>query len=105
MAADQKGIQSAGIGSYCRMLGQFAELPQRSRADSQQFAHFAGPVDGSRRDPLGQQQGVELTISLRPEVEGGGRTPNAAKTAGEAVFGVQPLDLHRRPSLRGIVAS
>ena len=34
MAADQKGIQGAGIGIFHGgMLGQFAELPQRGRAD------------------------------------------------------------------------
>ncbi|MBK8536544.1 MAG: hypothetical protein IPL59_16290 [Candidatus Competibacteraceae bacterium] len=53
------------------MLGQLAELPQRGRTDSQQLAHFAGPVDRPRRDPLGQQQGVKLTFGLRQEVEGG----------------------------------
>ena len=72
MAPDQKGIQSAGIGIFHRrMLGKFAELAQRGRADSQQPAHFAGPVDRSGRDPLGQQQGVKLTFGLRQEVEGG----------------------------------
>ena len=90
MATDQKGIQSAGIGIFHRrMLGQFAELAQRSRADPQQPAHLAGPVDRPRRDPLGQQQGVELTVGLRPEVEGRDRFRNADKTAGDGHWGVQ----------------
>ena len=83
MATDQKGIQSAGIAIFHRrMLGQFAELAQRGRADPQQPAHFAGPVDRSRRDPLGQQQGVKLTFGLRPEVEGRVWSRDAVKTAG-----------------------
>ena len=106
MAPDQKGIESAGIGIFHRrMLGQFAELPQRGRADPQQPAHFAGPVDRPRRDPLGQQQGVKLTVGLRPEVEGRGRFRNAAKTAGKARWRVQALDPHLGPSLSHIVAS
>ena len=75
MAPDQKGIQRTGIGLFHGgMLGQLAELPQRGRADPQQPAHLAGPVDRSRRNPLGQQQGVKLTLGLRPEVEGRGQT-------------------------------
>ena len=106
MAADQKGIESTGIGIlHRRMLGQLAELAQRSRADSQQPAHFAGPVDRSRRDPLGQQQGVKLTFGLRPEVEGRVWSRNAAKTAGEGRSGVQTLLPHPHHSLRRIVAS
>ena len=90
MAADQKGIESTRIGIFHRrMLGKLAELAQRGRADPQQPAHLAGPVDGSRRDPLGQQQGVELTIGLRPEVGGRGRSRNADKTAGEGRWRVQ----------------
>ena len=95
MATDQKGIQSAGIGIFHRrMLGQLAELPQRGRADPQQPADFAGPVDRPGSDPLGQQQGVELPFGLRPEVEGRGRSRNAAQTAGEGCWRVQTLDPH-----------
>ena len=93
MAPDQKGIQSARIGIFHRrMLGKLAELAQRGRADPQLPAHFAGPVDRSRRDPLGQKQGVKLTVGLRPEVEGRDRLRNAAQTAGEGHWGVQTLD-------------
>ena len=56
------------------MLGQLAELAQRGRADPQQPAHLAKPVDRSGHNPLGQQQGVKLTLGLRPEVEGRGQT-------------------------------
>jgi len=106
MAADQKGIQRTRIGiSHRRMFGQLAELPQRGRADSQQLAHFAGPVDRPRGDPLGQQQGVKLTFGLRPEVEGRDRRPNAAQTAGDGRWRVQSFDPHPWPSLRRIVAS
>ncbi len=74
MATDQKGIQRTRIGIFHRrMLGQFAELAQRGRADAEQLAHFAGPVDRPRCDPLGQQQGVKLALGLRPEVGGRGR--------------------------------
>ena len=106
MAADQKGIQRARIGIfYGGMLGQLAELPQRGRADPQQPAHLAGPVDRPRCDPLGQQQSVKLTVGLRPEVEGRDRLRNAAQTAGEGRWGVQTLDPHPWPSLSHIVAS
>ena len=106
MATDQKGIESTRIGIFHRrMLGQFTELPQRGRADPQQPAHFAGSVDRSRRDPLGQQQGVELTFGLSPEVERRGRSRNAVKTAGEGRSGVQTLPPHPHHSLRRIVAS
>jgi len=106
MATDQKGIQSAGIGIFHRrMLGQFAELPQRGRADPQQPAHLAGPVDRSRRDPLGQQQGVKLTLGLRPEVGGRDRSRNAAQTAGEGRWRVQSPGPLPKPSLSRIVAS
>ena len=71
MTADQKGIESAGIGSFHRrMLGQLAELAQCGRADAEQLAHLARPVDRPRCDPLGQQQGVKLTFGLRPKVDG-----------------------------------
>jgi len=94
MATDQKGIQSARIGIFHRrMLGQLAELPQRSRADPEQLAHFAGPVDRSRRDPLGQQQGVKLTIGLRPEGEGRGWCRTASQTARDGRWRVQSPNL------------
>ena len=84
MTADEKRLQSAGIGIlHSGMLCQITQLPQRRRADTQQLAHFAGPVDRPRRDPLGQQQGVKLPFGLRPEVEGRGRSRNAPQTAGE----------------------
>ena len=84
MATDQEGIQSAGISFlHGGMFSQFTELPQGGRADAQQPADFSGPVDRSLRDPLGQQQGVKLTIGLRPEVEGRDRCRNASKTAGD----------------------
>jgi len=106
MAADQKGIQRTRIGiSHRRMFGQLAELPQRGRADSQQPAHFAGPVDRSRRNPLGQQQGVKLTFGLRPEVERRVWSRDAVKTAGEGRSGVQTLPPHPYHSLRRSVAS
>ncbi len=106
MTADQKGIQSAGIGIFHRrMLGQLAELPQRGRADPQQPAHLAGPVDRPRRDPLGQQQGMKLTFGLRPEVEGRGRSRNALQTAGDGHWPVQSPIPHPGPSLPRIVAS
>ena len=106
MATDQKGIQSAGIGIFHGgMLGQFAELAQGGRADAQQPAHFAGPVDRPGRDPLGQQQGVKLTFGLRPEVESRGRSRNAAQTAGEARWPVQSPIPYLEHSLRHIVAS
>ena len=106
MATDQKGIQSAGIGIlHRRMLGQLAELAESSRADPQQPAHLAGPVDGSRRDPLGQQQGVKLPFGLRPEVEGRGRSRNALQTAGDGHWPVQSPIPHPEPSLPRIVAS
>ena len=106
MAAHQKGIQRTGIGIFHRrMFGQLAELAQRGRADSQQPAHFAGPVDRPGRDPLGQEQGVELTFGLRPEVERRGRSRDAVKTAGEGRSGVQTLPPHPHHSLRRIVAS
>ena len=87
------------------LLGQFAELAQRGRADPEQLAHFAGPVDRSRRDPLGQEQGVELTIGLRPEVEGRDRCQKASKNAGDGRWRVQSLTPLPKPSLRHIVAS
>ena len=106
MATDQKGIQSTRIGIlHRRMLGQLAELAQGGRADSQQPAHLAGPVDRPGRDPLGQQQGVKLTLGLRPEVEGRGRSRNAPQTAGEACWPVQSSILHPMPSLRRIVVA
>ncbi len=106
MATDQKGIQSAGIGLFHRrMLGKFAELAQRGWADAEQLAHLAGPVDRSRHDPLGQQQGVKLPLGLRPEVGWRDRFRNATKTAGEAVFGVQSRDPHPEHPLRRIVAA
>ena len=106
MATDHKGIKSARIGLFhCGMLGKFAELAQRSRADPQQPAHLAGPVDRPGRDPLGQQQGVKLTFGLRPEVGWRDRFRNATKTAGEAVFGVQSRDQHPEHPLRRIVAA
>ena len=106
MATDQKGIQSARIGIlHRRMLGQLAKLPQRGRADPQQPAHLAGPVDRPRRDPLGQEQGVKLPFGLRPEVEGRGRSRNAPQTAGEARWPVQTPIPHPEPSLPRIVAS
>ena len=106
MATDQKGIQRAGIGIFHRrMLGKLAELAQRGRADPQQPAHLAGPVDRSRCDPLGQQQGVKLPFGLPPEVKGRSRSQNAAQTAGEARWPVQSPIPHSEPSLPRIVAS
>ena len=106
MATDQKGIQRTGIGLFHGgMLGQLAELAQRGRADSQQPAHLAGPVDRSRRDPLGQQQGMKLPFGLRPEVEGRGRSRNTPQTAGEARWPVQSPIPHPMPSLRRIVVA
>jgi len=106
MTTDQKGIQRPRIGIFHRrMFGQLAELAERGRADAQQLAHLAGPVDRSRRDPLGQQQGVKLTFGLRPEVDGRVWSRNAAKTAGEGCSGVQTLPPHPHHSLRRIVAS
>lgn len=106
MAPDQKGIERTRIGLFHRrMLGQLAELAQRGRADPQQPAHLAGPVDRSRRDPLGQEQGVKLTFGLRPKVEGRDRSRNAAQTAGKGRWCVQALDPHLASSLRRIVAS
>ncbi len=87
------------------MLGQLAELAQCGRTDAEQLAHFAGPVDRPRCDPLGQQQGVKLPLGLRPEVGWRDRFRNATKTAGEAVFGVQSRDPHPEHLLRRIAAA
>ncbi|MBK8537967.1 MAG: hypothetical protein IPL59_24375 [Candidatus Competibacteraceae bacterium] len=46
MAADQKGLQGAGLPLNHRwMFRQFAESPQGGRADPQQSAHFTGAID------------------------------------------------------------
>ena len=106
MATDQKGIERAGIGIFHRrMLGKLAELPQGGRADPQQPAHLAGPVDRPGHDPFGPPQGVKLTFGLRPEVEGRGWSRNTSKTAGESRWRVQSLDPHPCHSKRRIVAS
>ena len=83
MAADQKGVQRAGIGIFHGgMLGQLAELPQGGRADPKEATHLPRPVCPPVGQALGPQQGLEQGFGLAPEVEGRVGTPDAGKTAG-----------------------
>ena len=89
VAPDQEGFQGAGIGiSHGGMLGQFAELPERGRADPQQPAHLAGPVDRPGIEALGLEPPPELGFGPRPEIGGRVAPADAPQTAYNAIWGV-----------------
>lgn len=82
MTADQKGFQGAGIGMWHGgMLGQFAELPEGSRADPQQATDLPRSVDRSRLKTLGPEQLPELGLRPVPEIGGRIAPADAPKTA------------------------
>ena len=81
MTADEKRLQSAGIGIlHGRMLGQFTQLPQRRRADAQQLADFPRSVHPSVRHPLRLEEGLEQGFGLRPKVRGRVGSADASQT-------------------------
>ena len=89
MAADQKGIEGAGIGMlHGGMLGQVTELAQGGRADPQQPAHLARPVDRAGIEPLDREQLPE--VGFGPVAKIGGRLApaDAPRTAKNAILGV-----------------